>query len=30
MGYSYSDIKKALNEVADTDNDLKGNGNYYE
>lgn len=30
MGYSYSDIKKALNEVEDTDNDLKGNGNYYE
>ncbi len=30
MGYSYSDIKKALNEVADTDNDLKGYGNYYE
>jgi len=30
MGYSYSDIKKALDEVADADNDLKGNGNYYE
>ena len=30
MGYSYSDIRKALEEVADTDNDLKGYGNYYE
>ncbi len=30
MGYSYSDIRKALKEVADTDNDLKGYGNYYE
>lgn len=30
MGYSYSDIRKALNEVADTENDLKGYGNCYE